>query len=409
MPSTFHDDLFAPDAIRDPYTFFGTLRDAQPVRWNQQYQVWIVSSYKQLVWTARHPEYFSSEVARRDTQPLSPTIPEEDMELFGAVRQWLAARFTQNDGAKHKEKRKVVHGFFTPKAMESWRPLVRQTVSALLDDLQGSGQLDMMRDFATPLTYSIIAGLMDIPESDRTFVKELSSQMCGFDGNDPNRVRNFAEGVQAVTDYLKPIVAERVREPGDDLLSVICRGEIMGAYTRDEVLANALLLLVAGHETTNDLIANGVLAFSQHPDQFEMLRSDPDGHIVDAVEEILRYDSPLKSVQRIATQDIEMEGGQRVGKDDRVRWVISSANRDPLIFNNPDDLDISRNPNPHVAFGSGVHHCLGATLARLEGQEAFAALAKRFEGLQLESNPADLEYLPSVGQRTLLNLPITTR
>ena len=409
MPSTFHDDLFAPDAIRDPYTFFGTLRDAQPVRWNQQYQVWIVSSYKQLVWTARHPEYFSSEVALRDTQPLSPTIPEEDMELFGAVRQWLAARFTQNDGAKHKEKRKVVHGFFTPKAMESWRPLVRQTVSALLDDLQGSGQLDMMRDFATPLTYSIIAGLMDIPESDRTFVKELSSQMCGFDGNDPNRVRNFAEGVQAVTDYLKPIVAERVREPGDDLLSVICRGEIMGAYTRDEVLANALLLLVAGHETTNDLIANGVLAFSQHPDQFEMLRADPESHIVDAVEEILRYDSPLKSVQRIATQDIEMEGGQRVGKDDRVRWVISSANRDPLIFDNPDDLDISRNPNPHVAFGSGVHHCLGATLARLEGQEAFAALAQRFEGLQLEADPADLEYLPSVGQRTLLNLPITTR
>ncbi|CAI7989983.1 Biotin biosynthesis cytochrome P450 [Geodia barretti] len=390
MPSTFHDDLFAPDAIRDPYTFFGTLRDAQPVRWNQQYQVWIISSYKQLVWTARHPEYFSSEVALRDTQPLSPTIPEEDMELFGAVRQWLAARFTQNDGAKHKEQRKVVHGFFTPKAMESWRPLVRQTVSALLDDLQGSGQLDMMRDFATPLTYSIIAGLMDIPESDRAFVKELSSQ-------------------NAVTDYLKPIVAERVREPGDDLLSVICRGEIMGAYTRDEVLANALLLLVAGHETTNDLIANGILAFSQHPDQFKMLRSDPDGHIVDAVEEILRYDSPLKSVQRIATQNIEMEGGQRVGKDDRVRWVISSANRDPSIFDNPDDLDISRNPNPHVAFGSGVHHCLGATLARLEGQEAFAALAQRFEGLQLETDPADLEYLPSVGQRTLLNLPITTR
>ena len=267
----------------------------------------------------------------------------------------------------------------------------------------------MMRDFATPLTYSIIAGLMDIPESDRAFVKELSSRMCGFDGNDPNRVRNFAEGVQAVTDYLKPIVAERIREPGDDLLSVICRGEIMGAYTRDEVLANALLLLVAGHETTNDLIANGVLAFSQHPDQFAMLRADPDGHIVDAVEEILRYDSPLKSVQRIATQDIEMEDGQRVGRDDRVRWVISSANRDPSIFDNPDDLDISRNPNPHVAFGSGVHHCLGATLARLEGQEAFAALAQRFEGFQLETDPADLEYLPSVGQRTLLNLPITTR
>ena len=409
MPAAIHDDLFAPDAIRDPYGYFGALRSSSPVHWNQQYQLWVVTGYERLVWTARHPEYFSSEVALRDNRPPSPTISEEDMELFGAVRNWLAARFTQNDGAKHKEKRKVVHGYFTPKAMETWRPLVRQTVNDLLDDLQSAGRMDVMHDFATPLTYSIIAALMDIPPSDRNFVKELCSSMCGFDGNDPNRVRDFAAGVQAVTDYLAPIVAERVREPGDDLLSVICKGEIMGAYTRDEVLANALLLLVAGHETTNDLIANGVLAFAQHSDQFDLLRTDPDAHIVNAVEEVLRYDSPLKSIQRIATQDVDMGDGQTVGKDDRVRWVISSANRDPDVFDNPDDLDITRNPNPHVAFGSGVHHCLGATLARLEGQEAFAELARRFEGFEPETAPEELEYLPSVGQRTLLNLPVSMK
>ena len=377
------------------------------MHWNEQYQMWVVTSYERLVWTARHPEYFSSEVALRDNRPPAPTIPEEDMELFAAVRNWMAARFTQNDGAKHREKRKVVHGYFTPKAMETWRPLVRQTVNDLLDDLQGAGRMDVMHDFATPLTYSIIAGLMDIPPSDRGFVKELCSQMCGFDGNDPGRIRDFAAGVQAVTDYLAPIVAERVRDPGDDLLSVICKGEIMGAYTRDEVLANALLLLVAGHETTNDLISNGVLAFAQHRDQFDLLRTDPDGRIVDAVEEVLRYDSPLKSIQRIATQDVDMGDGQVVGKDDRVRWVISSANRDPDVFEQPDDLNITRNPNPHVAFGSGVHHCLGATLARLEGQEAFAELARRFEGFELETDPDQLEYVPSVGQRTLLNLPVS--
>ena len=406
MSAFVHDDLFAADAIRDPYAYFGALRSEAPVHWNEQYQMWVVTSYERLVWTARHPEYFSSEVALRDNRPPAPTIPEEDMELFGAVRNWMAARFTQNDGATHREKRKVVHGYFTPKAMETWRPLVRQTVNDLLDDLQGAGRMDVMHDFATPLTYSIIAGLMDIPPSDRGFVKELCSQMCGFDGNDPTRIRDFAAGVQAVTDYLTPIVAERVRDPGDDLLSVICKGEIMGAYTRDEVLANALLLLVAGHETTNDLISNGVLAFARHSDQFNLLRSDPDGRIVDAVEEVLRYDSPLKSIQRIATQDVDMGDGQVVGKDDRVRWVISSANRDPETFDNPDELDITRNPNPHVAFGSGVHHCLGATLARLEGQEAFAELARRFEGFELETDPDQLEYLPSVGQRTLLNLPV---
>ena len=411
MPAALpvHDDLFAPDAIRDPYGYFGALRDAAPVHWNDQYRLWVVTGYERLVWTARHPEYFSSEVALRDTQPPAPSIPEEDMELFGAVRQWLAARFTQHDGAQHREKRQVVHGFFTPKAMETWRPLVRQAVSDLLDELQGAGRMDVMHDFATPLTYGIIAGLMAIPPSDRGFVKELCGQMCGFDGSEPDRVRRFAEGVRAVTDYLAPIVAQRVREPGDDLLSVICRGEIMGAYTRDEVLANALLLLVAGHETTNDLIANGVLAFANHPDQFDLLRADPDAHIVNAVEETLRYDSPLKSVQRIATQDVDLGSGQQAGAGDRVRWVISSANRDPAVFANPDELDITRNPNPHVAFGSGVHHCLGATLARLEGQEAFAELARRFEGFDLAVAPAELEYLPSVGQRTLLNLPIATR
>ena len=409
MPAAIHDDLFAPDAIRDPYGYFGALRSSAPVHWNEQYQLWVVTGYERLVWTARHPEYFSSEVALRDNLPPSPTIPEEDMELFAAVRNWLAARFTQNDGPKHKEKRKVVHGFFTPKAMETWRPLVRRTVNHLLDDLQGAGRMDVMHDFATPLTYSIIAALMDIPPSDRTFVKELCRSMCGFDGNDPNRVRNFAAGVQAVTDYLAPIVAQRVREPGHDLLSVICQGEIMGAYTRDEVLANALLLLVAGHETTNDLISNGVLAFAQHADQFDLLRTDPDFHIVNAVEEALRYDSPLKSIQRIATRDVDMGDGQRVGKDDRVRWVISSANRDPDVFDNPDDLDITRSPNPHVAFGSGVHHCLGATLARLEGQEAFAELARRFAGFELETAPEELEYLPSVGQRSLLNLPVSMK
>lgn len=409
MPATVHDDLFAPDAIRDPYGYFGALRAEAPVHWNARYQLWVVTGYAQLVWTARHPEYFSSEVALRDARPPAPAIPEEDMELFGAVRNWLAARFTQNDGAKHKEKRKVVHGFFTPKAMETWRPLVRQTVNNLLDELQGAGRMDVMHDFATPLTYSIIAGLMDIPESDRAFVKTLCSRMCGLDGSEPGRIRDFAAGVQAVTDYLAPIVAARVRDPGDDLLSVICKGEIMGAYTRDEALANALLLLVSGHETTNDLIANGVLAFAQHSDQFDLLRADPDAHIVNAVEEVLRYDSPLKSVQRVATQDVELGDGQRVGKDDRVRWVISSANRDPDIFDHPDGLDITRHPNPHVSFGSGVHHCLGATLARLEGQEAFAELARRYAGFELETAPEDLEYRPSVGQRTLLNLPVITQ
>jgi cytochrome P450 len=172
------------------------------------------------------------------------------------------------------------------------------------------------------------------------------------------------------------MVEERMAKPrvDDDLLSVLCGGEKTGVLTRDQVVADAILLLLAGHETTINLICNGTLAFIQHPDQWRMLKNDT-GEMVPplinrATEECLRYDPPVKSLQRIASEDIEVRG-KLIRKDDRVRWFITSANRDPEKHVNPETFDITRWPNTHVAFGSGIHHCLGATLARLEGQEAF--------------------------------------
>ena len=200
-----------------------------------------------------------------------------------------------------------------------------------------------------------------------------------------------------------PLVEERVRSPKDDLLSVLCEGERRGIYTRQDVLANAILLLIAGHETTINLICNGTLAFMRHPEQWALFKTDPEGLAKRATEECLRYDAPVKSIQRLASQDIAMRG-KTLHKDDRIRWFITSANRDPEVFAHPETFDITRDPNPHVGFGNGVHHCLGATLARLEGQEAFKALAQRFPNLHVETEV--VEYQPSIALRSIKSLPV---
>src|SRR6266571_958125 len=218
-----------------------------------------------------------------------------------------------------------------------------------------------------------------------------------------DRTELLTEGMKGMIDYVSPLVDERLVNPGDDFISVLASGEKAGIFTRHQVLVNTSLLLLAGHETTINLLCNGTLAFINHPDQWALLKKDPAGAAKLATEECLRYDSPVKSIQRIASEDVEMRG-KVLKKDDRVRWFISSANRDPAMFANADTFDINRWPNQHVAFGSGIHHCLGATLARVEGQEVFKALAERFSGFRLDNTA--LEYQPSITFRSLKSLPI---
>jgi cytochrome P450 len=213
----------------------------------------------------------------------------------------------------------------------------------------------------------------------------------------------LTDGMRGMIEYVSPMVDERLVDPGDDFISVLASGEKAGVFTRHQVLVNTSLLLLAGHETTINLLCNGTLAFINHPDQWALLKKDPAGAAKLATEECLRYDSPVKSIQRIASEDVEMRG-KVLRKNDRVRWFISSANRDPSMFANADTFDVTRWPNQHVAFGSGIHHCLGATLARVEGQEVFKALAERFPGFRLDNEA--LEYHPSITFRSLKSLPI---
>src|SRR6266699_4616336 len=393
MITAINDDLFTPEVIADPYAYFDRLREEDPVHWNAKYAVWLVTRYDDVVWVLRHQELFSSEVFKRDLREPYPPIQESDLEMYNFVRAFFGDFFIQHDRPEHTEMRKVVHGYFTPKSMEQWRSLVQSAITDLLDEAEAQGQMDVMRDFATPLPLLVIAQMLGMPYQDRQFLRELSEQLIFIGRGEPDRMRLTGEAIHGLVEYLSPLIEERLARPGDDLLSVLASGEKRGAYTRDEVVANAVLLLLAGHETTINLICNGTLAFIRHPDQWALYKKDPAGRAKWATEECLRYDAPVKSIQRLASQDLEMRD-KVMRKDDRIRWFISSANRDPNVFADPEKFDISRQPNPHVAFGNGVHHLLGATLARVERQEVFKALAERFPGLQLESE--ELDYQPSI-------------
>jgi cytochrome P450 len=403
MTTAIHDNLFSPDVMADPYAYFGRLREEDPVHWNAKYEVWVVTRYDDLVWLLRHPELFSSEVFKRDPRPPYPPIQESDLGLYHFIRGFFADFFIQHDRPRHTEMRRVVHGYFTPKSMERCRPLVQSAINDLLAEVEAQGRMEVMRDFATPLPVLVIAQLMGIPHQDRLFIRELAKKLLFVGRGESDRMQPLSQGVQELIEYITPAVEERLVRPKDDLLSMLAEGEKSGAMTRPEVLANAILLLLAGHETTINLLCNGTLAFIHHPDQWERLQKDP-ALCVPATEECLRYDSPVKSLQRIAVQDVELQD-KAIRKDDRVRWFIPSANRDPRQFPATDAFDITRAPNPHVAFGAGIHFCLGAYLARMEGQEAFKAMAERFPALRLETE--ELEYQPSITFRSLQALLVS--
>jgi cytochrome P450 len=404
MVTTINDDMFTAEVIQDPYRYYGHIRDEDPVHWNELYELWVVTRHDDLVWLTRNHEQFSSQVMANDPRPAYPAIYESDNELYDYVKSYQADMFIQHDRPDHLEMRKVLHAFFTPKSMEEWRPLVKSATKELLDAAEDQGDVDLMRDLAVPLPVLVIAEMMGVPESERPIIRNLAEKLLNLGRGEPDRMRVLAEGMRGMDEYINPMVEERMKNPKDDFISVLASGEKSGVFTREQVLINAALLLLAGHETTINLICNGTLSFMNNRDQWDLLKADPEGMMVRATEEALRYDSPVKSITRIASEDVEMRG-KTLKKNDRIRWFISAANRDPHKFENPDVMDITRWPNPHVAFGAGIHHCLGATIARVEGQEVFRELAERYPNLQPKTT--EMEYQPSLTFRSVKSMPVS--
>src|SRR5882724_11810245 len=303
-----HDDMFTADVMANPYTYYGRLREEDPVHWNELYDLWVITRHDDVVWMTRHHELFSNAVFRNDPRPAYPAIAESDQELYEYVRNYQADQFIQHDRPEHLEMRKVVHGYFTPKSTEAWRPFVQSAISDLLDEAEAKGHMDVMRDFATPLPVLVIAQMMGVPRQDRPYVRHLAEKLLNIGRGERDRMKPLTEGMKGMIDYVSPLVDERIVNPGDDFISVLAQGEKAGIFSRHQVLVNTSLLLLAGHETTINLLCNGTLAFIRHPEQWALLKQDPSGWAKRATEECLRYDAPVKSIQRIAAQDVEMRG-----------------------------------------------------------------------------------------------------
>ncbi len=398
-----HNDLMAPDVINDPHSYYRNLREEDSVYWNDRWKGWVLTGYKEVVDVLRDADRFSSDRMGYLAQELSPEEQESIAPIFKVLSLWMVFR----DPPAHTVLRMLLNKLFTPVAIERYRPMVRKIVKRAIDNVIERGSMDLVREFAYEVPMSVILELIGAPDLDRDKIKEWSEQIGVFffiKADEPRRREIACEGINELVKYITPLIAHRREHPGIDLISLLIAAEEAGDISYDDVLATCVLLVFGGHETTMNLIANGTWALMNNPEQWEMLANDP-SMLKKAVEELLRFDGSVKATVRWAKVDVEV-GGHHIKAGDRLLVSLAGASRDPLQFKDPDQLDITRDPNLHVAFAHGIHICLGASLARMEVEEAFAGLVSRITCPTLAEG-TKLEYYPSVVHRALRQLPIT--
>lgn len=397
-----HTDLLSEQAVADPYPLFAALREHDPVHWSQTYRSWFVTRFDDVSEALRDQRFSSDRIspyrrAKLDGPAADPAV----RAAFGVLEDWMVFK----DPPDHLRLRKLLSRAFTPRAVSRMRPRIAELADELLD-ASLTGHTDLITDFAYPLTASVIAEMLGVPREDRERFKDWSDQITGlvFGGmGDADRHTAGASGMAELTDYLSGLVNEHEREPADDLLSALINArDADDTLSHDEVISTGVLLLFAGHETTTNLIGSGVLALLQHPDQRALLDADP-GLVDGAVEELLRFDGPAKTVVRLMAEDVELRG-RTLRRGDRVFLSPSSANRDPEAFEDPDRLDITRRQGRQLGFGVGMHYCLGAPLARLEASVAIPRAFERLPGLRLTGGP--LRWAPVLLSRSMVRFPV---
>lgn len=369
-------ELWSPAAIENPYPIYDYWRATQPIRWTGN--DWQMFRYADVQAILRDPR-LGADQFQVDPQWLAATGLAP---LFEARAKMML--FT--DPPDHTRLRALVHRAFTPRVVESYRPLVQRIVDQLLDAAAARGEIEMISEFAYPLPVTVIAHMLGVPVDMHDQFRRWSDSLAAFIGGTTRpEAEVFPVALKAVlemTDFFLALVAERRRAPRDDLLSALAQAEDGGdRLSEQELVANSILLLLAGHETTTNLIGNGTLALLRHPDQLALLRDRPE-LTASAVEELLRYDSPVQMTSRRALADIDVHG-HRIEAGQTVTVFIGSANRDPAQYENPARLDLTRADIRHLSFGHGPHYCLGAPLARLEGQVAIGTLVRRFPHMRL--------------------------
>jgi cytochrome P450 PksS len=401
-------DLAGPSFKANPYSFYARLRAEVPV-WRttlpDKRAAWLVTRYEDVAAVLKDRE---GRFAKDKLNAMDPNHQKRTPWIPGFLKP-LERNMLDLDDPDHARLRALVGKAFTPRLVERLRGRVEALCKELLDAMERKGmrggRAELVGDYALPLPATVIAELLGIPAEDQGKFHRWSSSLVSVSSK-----RDMLQAIPAALScvrYLRRLVGRRRVDPGDDLVTALVRAEEEGDnLSEDEILAMAFLLLVAGHETTVNLISSSTLALLEHPKQAEALRSDP-SLIKPAVEELLRYTSPVEmATERYAREDVEIEGTM-IPRGELVLAVLGSANRDGQHFEAPDALDLARDPNRHLAFGrGGVHHCLGAPLARMEGQIAMRALLQRFPRARLAVTPDDLRWRRGLFLRGLQRLPL---
>jgi cytochrome P450 len=390
-----------PEVVADPYPALERLREEDPVHWSRILSGWVLTRYADVRAALADPRLSADRITPFLTRQ-APTASEAVQALLHQVGLWVV--FT--DPPRHTRLRSALGRVFTGGVIETLRPRVESIVHGLLDCAAATGEMDVIRDFAYPLPVTVIGDLLGVPPGDHGQLKAWSDELATFVGSSlttPDKYERAARGVAEMHEYFERIVARRRAAPADDLVTaLLVAGERGDPLAEGELVASCVLLLFAGHETTTNLIGNGAFALLRHPAEARAWREDP-ALAASAVEELLRYDGPTPAMVRIAREDVRIDD-RVIRRGDRLFLMINAANRDPQQFAAPDRLDLRRGDNRHLAFGHGIHFCLGASLARLEGQIALPALLARFPALTLETDAP--EWVDSLIFRGMRSLPV---
>lgn len=393
--------LLDPAVLADPYPLYRRLREEDPVHWDPFLHAWVATRYADVV-TVLHD--FSAGTAPSPDQMRAMGLGPMEPIARVMVQQMLFM-----DAPAHTRLRKLCSTAVIPRRVELMAAQIQDVADRLLDSVVTSGRMEVIADFAAPLPAIVSAGLLGVPASDHLQLKAWSAdfgEMLGNFQHDPDRVVRVLRSVEDMTAYFRDAIRQQRLKPRDGLIRSLMDAEIEGSrLTEDEVIANIVVTMVGGQETTTNLIGNGLLTLLRQPERLAELR-DNLSTIETAVEELLRYESPSQHTMRLAPKDV-MLGGKLIRRGEPVMAVMAAGNRDPDRFPDPDRLDLSRQDNRHLAFGWAAHFCFGAPLARLEGQIAFSTLLRRLPDLALAADR--VAWRENLGLRGLKALPVTFR
>lgn len=396
-------NLMCDEAVRDPHSYFSRLRDVDPIFWNERHRAWVLTRHGDVGSALRGTDLTAERITPfASAVSLAATSDGVD-DTFKILEDWLVFK----DAPEHTRLRRLVARAFTPSVVRARVEEIEQTITELVADLDSIA--DLIQEFAYPLPAVVIAQMLGVPPEERDLFKAWSDQITalvfGAYGQ-PDRFETAAKGMLELRDYLVDLIEHYEKSPGDNLISVLLEHEAEGGdvLSREELVATCTLLLFGGHETTTNLIGNGMLALLSAPDQLGLLRKNPD-LIGPAVEEMLRFDGPARATVRLVKNEHSIDG-RSMTPGERVFLVNLAANRDPDVYEDADRLDIERRPTNHLGFGVGIHYCLGAPLARLEGQMAITALLDAYPSIDLNADPGALDWHPTMLSRGLVNLPV---